>query len=121
MLVNLFAEYGHDCLSMLNGQFVFAVWDKNKEELFIARDRVGIRPLFYNLADGVLSFASEIKSLLSLDHIKKEFSPDNLAQVYTFWTALTPGTAFRNINELSPGHYLTFSRKGIKTESYWQP
>ena len=55
--------YGEKCLNMLNGQFAFAIWDKLKEELFIARDRVGIRPLFYNLSYGVFSFASEIKSL----------------------------------------------------------
>ena len=64
VLVQLYAEYGTNCLSMLNGQFAFAIWDKLEEELFIARDRVGIRPVFYNLTDNRFSFASEIKSLL---------------------------------------------------------
>ncbi len=100
---------GKDCLSRLNGQFVFAIWDKDKEELFIARDRVGIRPLFYNINNGVFSFASEIKALLQQNNIVRELLPENLSQIYTFWTAITPETAFKDIYELSPGHYLTFS------------
>ena len=63
VLVNLYALYRKKCLNMLNGQFAFAIWDKKEEEIFIARDRVGIRPLFYTLADGAFFFASEIKAL----------------------------------------------------------
>ena len=119
VLVQLYATYGPDCLSMLNGQFAFALWDKLEEELFMARDRIGIRPLFYNLTDNRFSFASEIKSLFVQDNISPEFSLKNLSQIYTFWASVTPGTAFKGISELSPGHYLVFNKKGLKTGQYW--
>ncbi|MBP5709066.1 MAG: asparagine synthetase B, partial [Bacteroidales bacterium] len=120
VLVQLYAEYGTNCLSMLNGQFAVAIWDKQKEELFLARDRVGIRPLFYNFSDGILTFGSEIKCILSQDRIKREFRPECLEQVYTFWTTLTPNTVFKDIYELSPGHFMIFNRSGIKIERYWR-
>lgn len=119
VLVQLYAIYGKECLSMLNGQFAFAIWDKAKEEIFLARDRIGIRPLFYNLSGGRLTFASEIKSIFTQKDIVPEFSYENLSQIYTFWTAITPGTAFKNIFELSPGHYLVYNREGLKTDRYW--
>ncbi len=120
VLVNLFALYGEKCLSMLNGQFAVAIWDKKEEKLFIARDRVGIRPLFYTVANGVLYFASEIKALFRNREVKRELNPQNLSQIYTFWTAITPSTAFRDINELSPGHYMTFCRDGLTVHKFWE-
>jgi asparagine synthase (glutamine-hydrolysing) len=120
VLVQLYSVYGKECLSMLNGQFAFAIWDKLKEEVFIARDRIGIRPLFYHSSERGFSFASEIKSLLVQKEISPEFSCKNLSQIYTFWTAITPGTAFKDIYELSPGHYLIYNRKGITIEKYWE-
>lgn len=120
VLVQLYAIYGPKCLNMLNGQFAFAVWDKVEEELFIARDRVGIRPLFYNITDGVFSFASEIKALFEQTRIKRELRPQSLAQVYTFWSSLTPFTVFDNIYELQPGHFLIFNRDGLKIEKFWE-
>jgi asparagine synthase (glutamine-hydrolysing) len=105
---------------MLNGQFAFAIWDKVREELFLARDRIGIRPLFYHNSERGFSFASEIKSLFTQKDITPELSFKNLSQIYTFWTAITPGTAFKNIFELSPGHYLIYNRQGIKIDKYWE-
>jgi len=119
VLVSLFAMFGKNCLKMLNGQFAFAIWDKQKEELFLARDRVGIRPLFYTINNGVLYFGSEIKAIFRNREVKRELDPHSLSQIYTFWTALTPGTAFKDIFELSPGHFMTFGRNGIKTEKFW--
>ena len=120
VLVNLYALYGKSCLSMLNGQFAFAIWDKQKEELFLARDRVGIRPLFYTLTNGVLYFGSEIKAIFRNRVVTRELDPRSLSQIYTFWTALTPGTAFKGIFELSPGHFMTFGRNGLRTERFWE-
>jgi len=120
VLVQLFAVYGKNCLSMLNGQFAFAIWDKLNEELFLARDRVGIRPLFYNFSNGNFSFSSEIKCLFEQEGLIPELNPEGLFQIYTFWTALTPNTAFKNIFELSPGEFLVYNRKGIKKEKYWE-
>ena len=119
VLIQLYALYGKECLDLLNGQFVFAIWDKLQEELFMARDRVGIRPLFYNITDGIFTFASEIKALFTQKHIERAFDAEHLSQIYTFWTAITPGTAFKGIYELSPGHCAVFNRNGFKTEKYW--
>lgn len=120
VLVNLFALYGEKCLSMLNGQFAVAIWDKKEEKLFIARDRVGIRPLFYTVSNGVLYFASEIKALFRNKEVIRELNPKNLSQIYTFWTAITPATAFRDISELSPGHYMTYSKEGLTVHKFWE-
>ncbi|NLO03500.1 MAG: asparagine synthase (glutamine-hydrolyzing) [Bacteroidales bacterium] len=121
VLLQLYIQHGKDCLGMLNGQFAFAVWDKHEEILFLARDRVGIRPLFYNITDGVFTFASEIKALFEQPFISRELRHESLSQIYTFWTTLTPYTVFKNIYELSPGHYLHFSQNGIKINKYWSP
>ena len=120
VLVQLYAVYGKGCLQMLNGQFAFAIWDKQEEEVFIARDRIGIRPLFYHYSDKGFFFSSEIKSLFVNKELTPEFTAKNLSQIYTFWTAITPGTAFKGIQELSPGHYLVYSRKGITIRKYWE-
>ncbi|MBN2667387.1 MAG: asparagine synthase (glutamine-hydrolyzing) [Bacteroidales bacterium] len=120
VLVQLYSRYGKGCLGKLNGQFAFAIWDNLDEECFIARDRVGIRPLFYNISGGVFSFASEIKSLFQQRSINRELHAESLAQIYTFWTALTPNTAFKDIYELPPGHCLVFNRDGLKIERYWE-
>lgn len=120
VLVQLFSVYGEKCLDLLNGQFAFAIWDKYREELFIARDRVGIRPLFFNTDNGVFSLASEIKALFRLNHIKRELSPENLSQVYTFWSTITPNTPFKGIFELPPGHYGVYNRKGLTIKKFWE-
>jgi asparagine synthase (glutamine-hydrolysing) len=120
VLVQLYALYGKKCLELLNGQFVFAIWDKTKEQLFIARDRVGIRPLFYNITDGIFTFASEIKALFKQKHIDRALDFKHLSQVYTFWTAITPGTVFKGVYELPPGHFAVYNRNGLKTEKYWE-
>lgn len=121
VLVQLYAVYGKQCLSRLNGQFAFAIWDKMKEEMFFARDRVGIRPFFYNHSqDGVLTFGSEIKCIFQNKKLSPVFNPRNLSQVYTFWTSITPDTAFKDVYELPPGHYMVYSRKGIEIQQYWE-
>jgi asparagine synthase (glutamine-hydrolysing) len=120
VLVQLYAVYGSACLSMLNGQFAFAIWDKKSEELFIARDRVGIRPVFYHYTGKSFYFASEIKSLFTQERIIPEFRPESLSQVYTFWTTLTPHTAFKGVLELPPGHFMIYNRSTLKIQKYWE-
>ncbi len=119
VVVQMFALYGSDCLKQFNGQFAFCIWDKVKKELFLARDRVGIRPLFYWSQNGAFAFCSEIKGLFSLDQIERSLNPDNLAQIFTFWTTLTPKTPFTNIFELQPGHFMCVNSEGIQFEKYW--
>ena len=119
VIVQLYALHGAKCLKYLNGQFSFCIWNKKKQELFLARDRVGIRPLFYWAQNGAFAFCSEIKGLFTLDNIEKKISTHGLAEVFTFWTTLTPNTPFENVFELSPGHHMTVNAAGIKIEKYW--
>lgn len=119
VLVQMYALYGADCLQYLNGQFAFCIWDKTKQEMFLARDRVGIRPLFYWAQNGAFAFCSEIKGLFTLDKIEKKISPQSLSEIFTFWTTLTPNTPFENIFELSPGHHMTVSTSGIAIKKFW--
>lgn len=119
VLVQLYALYGADCLKYLNGQFSFCIWDKKRQQMFLARDRVGIRPLFYWSQNGAFAFCSEIKGLFTLNGVDKKICPESLAQVFTFWTTLTPDTPFENIFELSPGHHMTVNAEGIKIKKYW--
>jgi asparagine synthase (glutamine-hydrolysing) len=119
VLLLLYQQYGEKCLDRLNGQFAFAIWDRNKNELFIARDRVGIRPLFYADAGNDFVFASEIKSILEHPEIRPEINIKALSQIFTFWTTITPDTIFKNIFELPPGCYMKITRKNRKTIKYW--
>lgn len=120
VVVQLFACYGSKALSKMNGQFAFAIWDKQKKQLFLARDRMGIRPLFYHYKNGVFTFGSEIKAIFENPDIQRELDFFSLSQVFTFWAPLTPKTIFKNIQELSPGHFMTVDKGGIKIEQYWQ-
>ncbi len=119
VLLLLFEEYGNACLQKLNGQFAFAIWDNRKQELFLARDRVGIRPLFYTDDPAHFVFSSEIKAILEYPGVEPEISIEGLSEVFTFWAPLSPNTVFKNIFELPPGHYMTVNRKGVSIRSYW--
>lgn len=120
VLLYLFKEYGERCLQKLNGQFVFAVWNNDTQELFIARDRLGIRPLFYyHHHQGAFVFASEIKSILEYPDFTPEINTQALSQIFTFWTSLSPNTIFNNVRELSPGHYLKIKNNRLDIFSYW--
>lgn len=119
VLVQMYALYGEDCLKYLNGQFAFCIWDKKNQSLFLARDRVGIRPLFYWAKDGSFAFCSEIKGLFTLKEIERKIRPESLAQIFTFWTTLTPDTPFENIFELPPGHRMTVRGSEIRIDKYW--
>lgn len=120
VVVQMYSYYGADCLNYFNGQFAFCIWDKAKKELFLARDRVGIRPLFYWSKNKSFAFCSEIKGLFALNAIEKSLSPANLAEIFTFWTTLTPKTPFNNIYELQPGHWMKVNSEGIKISKYWE-
>ena len=104
--LHLYEDLGPECLHRLNGQFAIAIWDTRNEELFLARDRLGIRPLFYTLLPGGLVFGSEIKALLLDPRVKASIDPYALAQAFTFWAPLAPRTTFQGISELPPGHYM---------------
>ena len=120
VIVHLYEEYGIDSLQKLNGQFAFAIWDSNKQILFIARDRVGIIPLFYTHKNGVFSFASEIKALFANPDIDRNIDKISLDQVFTFWTTLKDQTLFDGIKELPPAHFIILTPEKFKVEKYWQ-
>ncbi len=120
VLLHLYEQYGPECLARLNGQFAFAIWDANENSLFMARDRLGIRPLFYTIVEGALIFASEIKAILCDPRVRAEIDPLTLEQIFTYWSPLSPRTAFKDIQELPPGHYLLTEGREVVVERYWQ-
>lgn len=120
VLVHLYEEYGKAFLPMLNGQFAFAIWDSTKKKLFLARDRVGIRPLFYYQSANKYIFASEIKAIFTERTAQREIDPQSLQQIFTYWTTLTPRTTFKNIFELPPGHFQIVKNGQIVEQSlFW--
>ena len=120
VILHLYEEKKEKCLDDLNGQFAFVIWDSNKKEFFAARDRVGILPFFYKIEYDKFLFASEAKAIIEISKDQSEFDPIGFDQIFTFWTTLPGRTAFKNINELAPGHYLKFSPgKKISINRYW--
>lgn len=119
VIVHLFEDYGPNCLRHLNGQFAIAIWDARKHQLFLARDRVGIRPLFYTYGNNALIFGSEIKSILTHPAVRAELDPISLDQIFTFWSTLSPRTVYRDIYEIPPGHYMLTTEEGITINPYW--
>jgi asparagine synthase (glutamine-hydrolysing) len=121
VILHLYEQYGPACVDLLNGQFVFAIWDERARTLFIARDRLGIRPLYYTVQDGALIFASEIKGLLADPRVTAELDPLALGQIFTYWSPLSPRTAFKGIRTLPPGHWLMARPDGkIEINRYWE-
>lgn len=119
VLLHLYEEKGTECLNELNGQFAFAIWDTKKQELFLARDRVGINPLFYTNTNDAFLFASEIKAIFADPEIPREIDTSALGEIFTFWTTLPGRTVFKNIFELQPGHYLKITDRKLTFGKYW--
>ena len=119
VLLNCYLEYGWKCLNMLNGQFVFAIWNNESKELFLARDRVGIRPLFYSRTNNTFIFGSEIKSLFEHPDVHAGLDMVSMSQIFTFWSTITPRTAFKGIFELPPGHFMKISGEKSEIKSFW--
>lgn len=120
VIVHLYDEYGEDCLNLLNGQFAFAIWDKTKKEVFLARDRVGIRPLYYFYSPELFVFGSEIKAIFEHPKVERQISNQGLDEVFTYWTCISPNTVFRQIKECPPGHFIRIKDGDIKIKKYWQ-
>ncbi|WP_371192499.1 asparagine synthase (glutamine-hydrolyzing) [Glaciecola sp. SC05] len=119
VILHLYEREGSACLSKLNGMFAFAIWDKNKKSLFIARDRIGKKPLYYLDYQGKFAFASEIKSLLTLPDTPKDIRLDAVHDFFAYQYVPDPKSIFQHIHKLPPGHYMTIEN-GIKTiTEYW--
>jgi len=120
VILQMYEEKGEECVQWFNGQWAFAIWDARKRRLFLSRDRMGIRPLFYARTDEALVFGSEIKALLAHPGVPRELDPVGLDQVFTFWYTLAPRTAFQGIHELPAGHSMTVENGKVDLHRYWQ-
>jgi len=116
-----YVHWGAACLERLTGIFAFAVWDDREEKLFMARDRLGVKPLFYLPRDGQLIFASEPKAILAHPDVRAEVDAEGLAEIFALGPARTPGHGiFKGMRELKPGEWAEFDRSGLKIGRYWR-
>nr|WP_295971208.1 asparagine synthase (glutamine-hydrolyzing) [uncultured Bacillus sp.] len=120
VLLAAYMEWKEKCVDYLNGIFAFTVWDSERELLFIGRDRLGVKPLFYYKTNSGLIFGSELKAILAHPDVKTEINREGLAEVFGLGPARSPGTGvFKGIKELRPAHAMNFSRNGLKIWRYW--
>ena len=122
VIVHAWEQWGDACIDRFRGMFAFALWDRNRETLFLARDRLGIKPLHYvRLDDGIFIFASELKSLKEYNNFPTKIDPKAVEEYFTFGYIPDPRTIYKGVKKLPPGHYLKIRRgnKTIKTEQYW--
>ena len=119
VIVHLYEEFGEDCVQKLRGMFAFALWDKPKRKLFLVRDRLGIKPLYYTETNGKLIFASEIKAILQHPEVKCEVNLKALDEYLTFQYIPAPHTLFKGIWKLPQGHTLSYTDGKITLRQYW--
>ena len=119
VILALYEKHGTQCLQYLNGMFAFAIWDKLKNELFVARDRLGKKPLYFHQSENRFVFGSEIKAILQVPGISKELRNDAIYDFFTYQYVPDPKTIFQSIQKLEPGHYLLINNKGATKHQYW--
>ncbi|MCF7977418.1 MAG: asparagine synthase (glutamine-hydrolyzing) [Chromatiaceae bacterium] len=119
VILALYAQKGKDCLADLNGMFAFALWDCEEERLFLARDRIGKKPLYYSLIDGDIAFASELKALLAANLVNRTIRLDALRDYFAFQYVPDPKTIFEGVFKLEPGHWLEITASGHRKAEYW--
>jgi asparagine synthase (glutamine-hydrolysing) len=119
VIVHAYEQWGVGCVKRFNGMFAFAVWDSKKRQLFLARDHLGIKPLYYVTLGQQLVFASEIKSLLNHPACPRSVNEEALAELFTFRYVPSPKTLFKQIQKLPPAHTLVASRKGVRIKRFW--
>ena len=121
-IIHLYDEYGADCVQYLRGMFAFAIWDETDKSLFIARDRVGKKPLLYShQSNGDLVFGSEFRALLAHPDVSREVDFEAISHYLSFLCIPAPLTAFRQIRKLEPGHWMRWKNGEIETRRYWLP
>ena len=121
VLLHAFAEWGPDCVERLNGIFAFAVWESAAGRLFLARDRMGVKPLFYTVKNGALIFASELKGLLAHPWVEAEADRDSVLELLLTGPGRSPGCGvFRGLRELPPAHRAMFDTDGLHIDRYWK-
>jgi asparagine synthase (glutamine-hydrolysing) len=120
VIAHLYEEHGLDCLERLKGMFSFALWDSRLHRLFLARDRVGKKPLFYSFRGGVLSFASELRALLQDPEVPREVEPGAIDAYLAYGYVPAPGSIFRGVSKLPPAHRLVYQEGSLAIERYWR-
>ncbi|OGI18286.1 MAG: asparagine synthase (glutamine-hydrolyzing) [Candidatus Melainabacteria bacterium RIFCSPHIGHO2_02_FULL_34_12] len=118
-IIHLYEMYGTKCVEHLNGMFAFALWDKNKKLLMLARDRMGVKPLYYALQNNSIYFSSELKGLLALPFIKRDLNFDALNKYLSFENIPSPSSIIKNIFKLEAGKILILQNKEVKIKQYW--
>jgi asparagine synthase (glutamine-hydrolysing) len=121
VIVHAYEEWGEGCVERFNGQFAFAVWDRPRRRLLLARDRVGIRPLYYAVTGDRLLFASEIKALLVDPELPRALDLEGVAQVFTFWAPVAPRTCLFGVRQLRPGATLVAEQGRLTERVFWSP
>jgi len=119
VIVHLYEEFGEECVQKLRGMFAFALWDVVQQKLFLARDRIGQKPLYYSIVDGSLIFSSEIKAILQDPKIERRINREALDDYLTYGFVPSPKTIFQGIYKLPPAHYLTCKEGRTRIERYW--
>ncbi|WP_027085367.1 asparagine synthase (glutamine-hydrolyzing) [Cohnella panacarvi] len=120
-LLLAYVEWGSECVEKFNGIFAFAIWRTDEEKLFMARDRLGVKPLFYRREEGRLLFGSEPKAILAHPDVPAEVDAEGLAELFVIGPARTPGHGvWRDFFELKPGHCMHYDRDGMRITAYWQ-
>lgn len=121
VLLKAYIEWGEKCVERFNGIFAFAIWDNERQSLFMARDRIGVKPLFFAKTDTHFLFASEIKAILASKLIKPEVTTEGISEIMLIGPGRTPGYGvFQNISELPPAHYACLTRDGFNIKRYWE-
>ncbi|MGA9121576.1 MAG: asparagine synthase (glutamine-hydrolyzing), partial [Bacteroidota bacterium] len=119
VILHAFEEWGDECLRRFNGMFAFAIWDTERRRLFIARDRVGEKPLYYFSDPHRFVFASEIKSIVADPSVARQVNPRGIANFFTYGHGIGPDTMFNHIFKLLPGHFLSLENGKVHTVQYW--
>ncbi len=121
VLLVSYLEWGPECVQRFNGIFAFGIWDEAKQSLFLGRDRLGVKPLFYAAKGGAFIFGSEIKAILANPLVKPELDDQGLAEIFVMCPARTPGQGvFKDIKEVKPGWSLVYNRSGVHLRQYWK-
>ena len=118
-IIHAYEEWGVECVKKLNGMFAFAIWDDRKKRLFLARDRIGIKPLYYFQDSTQLVFGSELKSIVQINSVPREIEPKALDTFLTFEYIPSPYSIFKNVFKLPPGHWMIYEDGQAKVKPYW--